>query len=167
MNRILSFILLLLPSILMAQHSASTLSSHGLEIKTILIQDTVGMVRGISIGSSISEIRAREKGKVEAEGKDFIIYKVEINDKESAEIIYTFDEQMKVKMITIAFMENINTTLEEQVLDDFQRYFTERYGKNRINEKNEEVWTTPEGYIIEMGDSSSGSGDILEIEIDI
>ena len=125
------------------------------------------MVRGISIGSSISEIRAREKGKVEAEGKDFIIYKVEINDKESAEIIYTFDEQMKVKMITIAFMENINTTLEEQVLDDFQRYFTERYGKNRINEKNEEVWTTPEGYIIEMGDSSSGSGDILEIEIDI
>jgi len=150
----------------MAQ-SNSTLATHGVEIKAILLQDTVGLVRGVGIGSSISEIRAREKGEVQGEGKDFLIYKVLINENESAEIIYTFDEQMKVKLITIAFLENINTSLEEQVLDDFQRYFTERFGKHRTNEKNEEVWTTAEGIVFEMGDSSSGSGDILEIEIDI
>lgn len=167
MERFLLLICVLLPSLAMAQHPASTLSTHGEEIRTILIQDTVGMIRGVGIGSTISEIRAREKGQLQGEGKDYLIYKVQINEKEYAEIIYTFDDQMKVKMITIAFIENINTTMEEQVVDDFQRYFTERYGKHHINEKNEEVWTTPDGYVIEMGDASSGSGDILEIEIDI
>lgn len=165
MERLISIVLLFLPSLLMAQ--TSTLASHGTEIRTILLQDTVGLVRGISLGTGISEIKAREKGELQGEGKDYIIYKVQINEKEYAEIIYTLDEQMKVKMITIAFLENINTTLEEQVVDDFQRYFTERFGKHHINEKNEEVWTTPEGYVIEMGDASSGSGDVLEIEIDI
>src|SRR6478735_5650896 len=113
MKRILSILLLVLPSILMAQ-SNSTLATHGVEIKAILLQDTVGLVRGVGIGSSISEIRAREKGEVQGEGKDFLIYKVLINENESAEIIYTFDEQMKVKLITIAFLENINTSLEER-----------------------------------------------------
>jgi hypothetical protein len=70
-------------------------------------------------------------------------------------------------MFGVAFIENINLSAEERILDDFQAYFTQKYGKFTINNKNDEVWNTSAGYIIEMGDSSDGKSDLLEIEIEI
>ncbi len=142
------------------------LSKHTPELKLIFKTET-GVFRGFNFGDTRATIKAGESSTIEGEGKDFIVYKTKIDENEYAEIMYTFDEQDKVKMFGVAFIENVNLTAEERILDDFQAYFTQKHGKFTINSKNDEVWTTADGYVIEMGDSSDGKSDLLEIEIEI
>lgn len=133
----------------------------------MIFKTEVGVFRGFNFGDTRAVIKAGEASVIEGEGKDFIIYKTKIDENEYAEIMYTFDEQDKVKMFGVAFIENINMTVEERILDDFQKYFTQKHGKFAVNSKNDEVWTSADGYVIEMGDSSDGKSDLLEIEIEI
>jgi len=142
------------------------LSKHTPELKMIFKTEK-GVLRGFNFGDTRTTIKAGEDGTIEGEGKDFLVYKVKIDESEYAEIMYTFDEQDKVKMFGVAFIENVNLTTEERILDDFQAYFTQKHGKFTINAKNDEVWSTADGYVIEMGDSSDGKSDLLEIEIEI
>jgi hypothetical protein len=142
------------------------LSKHTPELKLILKSDTA-VFRGHNFGDTREAIKASEDAKLEGEGKDFVVYKTKIDENEYAEIMYTFDDNNKVKMFGVAFIENVNMTVEERILDDFQAYFTQKFGKYTVNSKNDEVWTSPNGYVIEMGDSSDGKSDLLEIEIEI
>lgn len=142
------------------------LSKHIPELK-IIFKTEKGVFRGFNFGDSRAAIKAGEASAIEGEGKDFIVYKTKIDENEYAEIMYTFDEKDQVKMFGVAFIENVNMTAEERILDDFQKYFTEKHGKFTINSKNDEVWTSADGYVIEMGDSSDGKSDLLEIEIEI
>jgi hypothetical protein len=149
-----------------AQAQDEILSKHTGELKKILKTEK-GVLRGFNFGDSRETIKSSEDAKLEGEGKDFMVYKVEIDSSEYAEIMYTFDEANNVKMFGVAFIENMNVSIEERILDDFQAYFTQKHGKFAIDAKNDEVWTTADGYVIEMGDSSDGKGDLLEIEIEI
>ncbi|MDB5274273.1 MAG: hypothetical protein JWO58_2640 [Chitinophagaceae bacterium] len=142
------------------------LSKHIPELKKIFKTESATF-RGFNFGDTKTTIKAAEDAPIEGEGKDFVVYKVKIDENEYAEIMYTFDEQDKVKMFGVAFIENVNLSAEERILDDFQAYFTQRHGKFAVNNKNDEVWTAADGYVIEMGDSSDGKSDLLEIEIEI
>lgn len=159
-------LLLVFPLVLNAQDKKGTLDKHSKEIQMI-IKNENGVIRGYNFGATKKQIRETESGEYVADGKDFIIYKVPIDEKEYAEIIYYLNDNEEVKGFGIAFIENVNTKLEETLIDDFEKYFTERYGKYAPNDKNDEVWTSKDGsYTVEMGDSSEG-GDLMEIEIEI
>lgn len=147
-----------------------TLKNHGKEIQKI-IKNEDGVIRGYDFGTPKGKIKSTEDAQYVADGKDFIIYNLVIDEKEKAEIIYYLDENEKVKGFGIAFLvtpdemaaQNIETTL----IDDFQGYFNERYGKFTVNERSDEVWTSKDGsYTIEMGDSSEDE-TMIEIEIEI
>lgn len=148
---------------------AGILKNHGEEIRKIMKTDS-GVVRGYNFGTTKQKIRDTEDAQYVADGKDFMIYNVQINDKEKAEIIYYLDEHNRVRGFGVAFLVNANTyatDLESTLVDDFQNYFNERYGKFRVNDKNDEVWASKDGsYTIEMGDSSEDM-NLLEIEIEI
>lgn len=145
-----------------------SLQNHSKEIQTI-IKSEKGVIRGLDFGMPLSKIKSTETSEFE-EGKDYIIYKVPINDKETVDVIYYLDEAQKIKGFGIAFMVNaalISTDVEATLIDDFQNYFNERYGNFKTNEKNDDVWTAKDGsYTIEMGDSSEGA-ELTEIEIEI
>ncbi|MBO9703104.1 MAG: hypothetical protein J7604_23020 [Sporocytophaga sp.] len=142
------------------------LQGHGKEIQAV-IKNEKGVIRGYDFGVSAETVRKTEDAQFIADGKNFMIFKKEIDKNEYAEIIYYLDEQQKVKGFGIAFIENVNLSFEESLIDDFQKYFNERYGKFITNDKNDEMWTSKEGgYVVEMGDSSEG-GDLMEIEIEI
>ena len=146
--------------------SDGILSKYALEVQKIIKSDS-GIVRGYNFGTPVTDIKKSETARYMADGRDFAIFKVPINDKEEAEIIYYLDDQDKVKGFGIAFLVNVNATTEETLIDDFQNYFNERYGKFKVNDKNDEYWTAKDGsYTVEMGDSSESS-DLLEIEIEI
>ncbi|MFN3403011.1 MAG: hypothetical protein ACK40G_02880 [Cytophagaceae bacterium] len=174
MKNILSFILtfVIFSAVAFAQtnvkpaaSSEGTLKKHSIEIQKV-IKTEKGVIRGYDFGTSEEEIRKTEDAKLEADGRNFLIYKVEIDKNEYAEIIYYLDANKKVSGFGIAFIETLGLKAEESLIDDFQSYFNERYGKFTVNEKNDEVWTSKDGsYFIEMGDSSEG-GDLIEIEIE-
>ena len=166
MIKTFTFLLTLCTVSIMAQAQDEILSKHASELKKIFKTEK-GVLRGYSFSDTKESIKASEDAKLEGEGKDFLVYKVEIDSSEYAEVMYTFDELDKVKMFGVAFIENVNVSVDERMLDDFQAFFTEKHGKFSVNSKNDEVWITADGYIIEMGDSSEGKGDLLEIEIEI
>lgn len=143
----------------------SLLSHQTPEIQQIWLNET-GVCRGLAFGTPRKAVLAAEKLKLDAEGKDFLAYKLELNDKEYVEIIYTFDEKDALNYITLAFIENINLKREEQIVDDFEHYFNARFGQFTVNSLGMDRWESKDGFVIEMGDASEG-GDLLEIEIEI
>lgn len=166
MNKTFTFLIALCFTTLVASAQQDNLSKQTPELKKILKSEK-GIIRGHAFGDTREVIKATEDAKLEGEGKDFIVYKVAIDEHEYAEVMYTFDENNKVKQFGIAFIEDISLPVEERILDDFEAYFTQRHGKFAVNDKNDEVWTSAEGYVIEMGDSTDGDGKLMEIEIEI
>jgi hypothetical protein len=167
MNKTFTLLLAMCFYTLFAQAQDEVLSKHTPELKKIFKTDK-GVFRGYNFGDHRDSIKKSEDGVLDGEGKDFMVYKLALGEGEYAEIMYTFDESNKVTQFGVAFIENINVSVEERMLDDFQSYFTQRYGKFSINAKNDEVWTSADGaYMVEMGDSSEGKGDLLEIEVEM
>lgn len=142
------------------------LSQHRAEIQKVVLTESNGVFRGFSFGAPITTVKEKEVAKFIADGKDFAIFKQELNEKEFAEIIYYLDEAKNVKGFGIEFIiSEENYKEEENIVEDFQSYFTDRYGKFVVNSNNDEVWDAGT-YTVEMGDSSEG-GNVLEIEIEI
>jgi len=143
-----------------------TLKKHCIEIQKIVKTDAVGVVRGYDFGTPADKIKSTEDAKLEAETPNALIYKVSINPKEYCEIIYYLDAAKKIKSFGLEFFETKDATPEETLIDDFQAYFTERFGAFKVNDKDDEVWTSKDGtYTVELSDESNA--DVIEIEIEI
>jgi hypothetical protein len=144
----------------------TNLKTHSIEIQKIVKNDAVGVVRGYDFGTTADQIKKTEDAKFEAETPNALIYKVAINDKEYCEVIYYLDANKKVKSFGLEFFETKDGTPEEKLVDDFQDYFTKRFGNFKVNEKDDEVWTSKDGtYLVELSDETNG--DMIEIEIEI
>ncbi|MCU0430213.1 MAG: hypothetical protein MUF42_09600 [Cytophagaceae bacterium] len=164
MNRLIYLASIALGVNLAAQ--SSNLKTHSVEIQKIVKNDMVGVVRGYDFGTPADQIKKTEDAKFEAETPNALIYKVQINEKEFCEVIYYLDAAKKVKSFGLEFFETKDATPEEKLVDDFQDYFTKRYGNFKVNDKDDEVWTSKDGtYQIELSDETSG--DMVEIEIEI
>jgi hypothetical protein len=147
-------------------NAQSKLPKHSIEIQKIIKRDDIGVVRGFEFGTPADKIKATEDAKLEAETPNALIYKVPINAKEYCEVIYYLDAAKKIKSFGLEFFESKDATPEEQLVDDFNNYFTERYGMYKTNDKDDEIWVSKDGtYIVELSDESSG--DMIEIEIEI
>lgn len=151
------------------ESAVGTLKNHGKEIRKVIKSET-GVIRGYDFGTPKQKIKDTEDALYVADGKNFMIYQVNVNENEKAEIIYYLDENENVKGFGIAFLvsaDQMAANVEETLIDDFQAYFNERYGKFTNNSRNDEVWTSKDGsYTVEMGDSSEDAS-MLEIEIEI
>jgi len=157
-------ILFLLVSTGMAQDSTSTKTSA--EVQRIIKSDVRGIIRGYSLGFDMSVIKETEDAILDGKGDDYLIYKVEFDKDEFAEITYTFDKDNKLISIGVTFVEKINSKKEEQIIDDFQDYFNNRYGEFTVNKKEDEVWKSKDGYIVEMGDASEDNSSLMAVEIE-
>ncbi len=161
------FLSFLIPCLLVINaHAQGVLKKHCIEIQKIVKTDATGVVRGYDFGTHMDKIKATEDAKLEAETPNALIYRVAINPKEYCEIIYYLDPAKKIKSFGLEFFETKDATPEETLIDDFQSYFSERYGNFKVNDKDDEVWTSKDGlYIVELSDETNG--DTIEIEIEI
>ncbi len=165
-NAILLLLIVLLTAFSLESFSQGILKKHSVEIQKIIKTDVVGIVRGYDFGTPIDKIKATEDAKLEAETPGALIYRVPINAKEYCEVIYYFDATKKVKSFGLEFIETKDSTPEETLIDDFQGYFSERYGQFKVNDRDDEVWTSKDGtYTIELSDETNA--DVIEIEIEI
>jgi hypothetical protein len=148
------------------QDEPALLAKHSAAVQKIFKSDK-GVFRGFNFGTSIDVVKKTEGAQYVADGKDFAIFKLTVNDKEEVEILYYLDEKKNIKGFGIEFPVHISKKDETDLIEDLQKYFNERYGKFTVNDKNDEVWNSKDGsYSVEMGDSSE-SADMLEIEVDI
>jgi hypothetical protein len=148
------------------QDQPGILTKHSKSVQKIFKTEK-GIFRGYDFGTPLDVVKKTEDAQYVADGKDFAVYKLTVNDKEEVEILYYLDEKKNVKGFGIEFPVHISKKDEAELIDDLQKYFNERFGTFIVNDKNDEMWTSKDSsYTVEMGDSSE-SADMLEIEIDI
>jgi hypothetical protein len=149
-----------------AQDEPGILTKHSKSVQKIF-KNEKGIFRGYDFGTSLDVIKKTEDAQYVADGKDFAIYKLTVNENEEVEILYYLDEKKNIKGFGIEFPVHISKKAEADLIEDLQNYLNERFGKYEVNDKNEEMWTSKDGiYTVEMGNSSE-SADMLEIEVDI
>jgi hypothetical protein len=166
MKKILLLLMLLSVVVFNNTFAQGNLKKHSIEIQKIIKNDAVGIVRGYDFGTPSDKVKASEDAKLEAETPNALIYKVPINDKEFCEVVYYLDAAKKIRGFSLEFFETKDATPEERLLDDFQGYFSERYGNFTVNQKDDEVWNSKDGsYTVELSDETNG--DMVEIEIEI
>jgi len=166
MKKIAILFITILGLVVTKSYSQGILKKHSPEIQKIIKTDVVGVVRGFDFGTPLDKIKATEDAKLEAETPNSLIYKVPINGKEYCEVIYYLDASKKIKSFGLEFIESKDATPEETLIDDFQGYFSERYGQFKVNDRDDEVWTSKDGtYTIELSDETNA--DVIEIEIEI
>lgn len=89
--------------------------------KRILGKGTLskGEIRGFILGDSIAVILQSEKAILEAQGDDFLYYRVLCDSIVSAELSYTFDEKGLLISIGIEFFEANMCNKEKSLSDEF------------------------------------------------
>ncbi len=100
-------------------------SKHG-QIVEMIVQNDSGLFRGIELGVTKQELKAKERAKL-AEGQDdYLLYEVTLDSNNYSIIIYSFDA-IGLKEINVSIY-----VTDEDELDDtennFKNYFTNKYG---------------------------------------
>ncbi|MFL5730887.1 MAG: hypothetical protein ACJ75J_15470, partial [Cytophagaceae bacterium] len=103
------------------------LGKHSKAVQAIF-KNEKGVFRGYTFGTSLDEVKKTETAQYVADGKDFALYKMTVNDKEEVEILYYLDEKKNIKAFGIEFPVHISKKDEAELIDDLQKYFNERFG---------------------------------------
>ena len=80
---------------------------------------SIGKIRGFTLGDSLATILHSEKAILEAQGNDFLYYRVLCDSTISAEITYTFDEKNLLISIGIEFFESCKHKLVGNLSEEF------------------------------------------------
>jgi len=84
-------------------------------------------IRGFTLGDSLATILHSEKAILEAQGDDYLYYRVLCDSTVSAEIAYTFNENGLLISIGIEFFELCKDTVVWNLSDQFLIYLSRHY----------------------------------------
>ena len=121
-----------------------------------------GVFRGFSFGSSKTDIKAKEKITLQHETDSVLTYTIQLDADDSADILYYTDSTGKVTSFATVFILQ-DADKEKNLKTDFIKYFNDKFGPFRVVREEDELWTSKEGYLVELKDTSDEAG--MEIEI--
>ncbi len=138
-----------------------TLKKYSPELQLLILNEDA-VFRGHQFGDFSEKIRAIEKGILLNED-EYLLYEIEINKDEDAEIIYYLNKKDQITGFGLELL--VQTSKEELLLyNEFNKYYTEKFGKPKLKTDKTLIWQTKMGYCIEMGETNK-DGE-LEIEIE-
>lgn len=118
--------------------------------------------RGFSFGDSKTLIKSKEILKPHTETDSASTYTLQLDADDTADLIYYFDANGKVKSFAIIFL--LGDEKEEQVLrDQLTKFYNEKYGMYTVINQEDELWDSKLGHVVEMRDTSDEAG--MEIEV--
>ncbi len=161
MNYILSIIFFSFSQLLFAQTSKNILKKYPKEVQKIILNET-GAFRGFNFGETREVIKAKEVLQLHSESDSVLLYTLYLDKDDSADLIYYFDKNGKIKSFAIVFI--LSDQKEEQILrENITKYFNEKYGAYAVVNQEDELWDSQMGHVIEMRDTSDEAG--IEIEV--
>lgn len=96
---------------------------------------SAGKIRGFMLGDSIAYVMRTEKAILEAQGDDFLYYRVLCDSLLSAEISYTFDEKGLLISTTIEFFESCKRKPWGYLSEEFYMYLKTQHMNCRDKEQ--------------------------------
>lgn len=115
----------------------SALSKYGPELEGVMLSD-FGTFRGFNLGEKKDTVLAKEKSKPSEADEGYLYYESKLNDSNSYNISYTFDEGGLDEIQSDIYIHNPNNT--DKVFDSFKSYFDDHFGKSE-DHQGFTVWT--------------------------
>jgi hypothetical protein len=110
---------------------------------------SIGKVRGFTLGDSIHTVLRLEEAILEAQGDDFLYYRVLCDSTFSAEISYTFNESGILISIGIEFFESCRRNTSKKLSEEFLINLTQHYGEADVDETGFLQWKGHNGVQVE------------------
>jgi hypothetical protein len=144
-----------------AQTPKNILKKYPKDVQKILLTEE-NVFRGLNFGDSRETVKNKEKARISFESDTMLIFTLFLDTDDSADLIYTFDDEGKADGFSIIF---ILADREEELMlrKNLMKFYTEKYGLYEIINEEDEIWDTEKGYKIEMRDTSDEAG--MEIEV--
>lgn len=144
-----------------SQSAKPILKKYSKEIQKI-IKVEKGVFRGSDFGDTKAIIKSRETVTLQGESDSTLTYTMNIDSDDSADLVYYMDTTGKAKSYAIIFiLQDVNE--EKSLKTDLIKFYNERFGAFEVINEEDELWTSKEGYFVEMKDTSDEAG--MEIEI--
>ena len=131
----------------------------------LLVVSFEGIVRGVDIGTSMSDVKSIEKGDVLEESDNMIGYSIQLSQDETAKVMYSFDDD---KVSEISLKVSVGTQDEmDAMVDEFTAFFHKKYGNPTIDENSGELWKPDPSkeHLIDVIEISEGDNLMLEVLI--
>lgn len=143
-------------------HPLNGYSDH---FKAIIKTDS-GIIRGVSLTSTLQDVLSMEDSAKLQEKKDnYYLYNIQYNFPEVADVTYYFSKDKKVEKIELDVYPD-NKTNQAKLFEEFEKYFTEKYGKPLKRDNNNIEWNNNPDKIqvlLEKKDNQHVHDIILEI----
>lgn len=127
----------------------SIIPSHNYQCILGKVNLSIGEIRGFVLGDSLATILRTERAILEAQGNDFLYYRVLCDSTLSAEISYTFDEKGLLISIGIEFFELNKHKLVGSLSDEFLMNLMISYRTSSKDESDFLKWNGQNGLQIE------------------
>ena len=122
-----------------------------------------GHWRGISLGDSITKVKATEKAQLFENEPNHLGYTVEFPSLESMDVLYYQNGKQVVSTIGIDLYLNTQQSVDKYI-KGLTDYFTSRYGKSTLEQKTQ-VWTGQKQEKISLKNVSKGKDFGVQIKI--
>ncbi len=105
-----------------------------------IVRNTDGMIRGVSVGDPLDEVKQQEKSQPMEDSTNYIGYNVELGNNEMTDILYYYNpDNGTVRNITLDVYLNDPQSVDS-LMQEFNQYFTDKYGRPVIQEPKAVAW---------------------------
>lgn len=118
-------------------NTESPLSKYGPELEGVMRSD-VGTFRGFDLGEHMDTVLTKEDGLGVDADEGYLYYEFKLNDSNSYNISYSFDDSGLNEIQSDVYIKNPNNT--EKVFSSFKSYFDDHFGENETHQ-GFMVWT--------------------------
>lgn len=130
-----------------------------------ILKTSEGVVRGISIGDPLTEVRRQEKAEVLEDSSSYISYTIDLGSNEMTDVLYYFHPQNRtIRNITLDVYLN-NPGSVDSLMQEFSQYFTDKYGRPIIQERKAIAWQDEKKTKIVLKDVGIAQAPGLRIQI--
>ena len=128
----------------------------------VLIGIEKGVFRGASFGDSRTKIKSSEVGVLQAESDTALNYDLMVDNNNYADLIYNTDTAWKIKAFFIVFIREKNEE-DDRFKTSLIKYYNERFGYYTVKSPEIKLWTSKDGYLVEMRDRTDETGTETEV----
>ncbi len=130
-----------------------------------IVRTPDGMVRGISVGDKLDEVKEQERSAPSEDSTDHVVYNVKLGNDEETDVFYYYTPgNNTVRNIKLDVFLNDAQSVDS-LMQEFNRYFTDKYGQPVTREPKTLAWQDGQKTRIVLKDVGIPQAPGLQVQI--
>jgi hypothetical protein len=130
-----------------------------------IVRNPDGVVRGISVGDKLDEVKEQERSAPSEDSTDHVVYNVKLGNDEETDVFYYYTPgNNTVRNIKLDVFLNDAQSVDS-LMQEFNRYFTDKYGQPVTQEPKTLAWQDGQKTRIMVKDVGIPQAPGLQVQI--